>query len=164
MAGNTAKQETQECVGLWGGVSKSWINALRFKQSHKWFLTSDILLNFNVLIVNKKTLMHLVYRSPHLYVDQYQLFQLMWVFLLILDISQYLPSYVRLYWAVRDISLNWIDRLNIEQSHKWFWHNNFTQNLKALGLWVLSLINAQSLHILTNVGLPHTTHTCFSQQ
>jgi hypothetical protein len=50
--------------------------------------------------------------------------------------------------------------LDQELPHKRVGHPIFTQNLKTLGLWVLSLIKHSTSTFLWNVGLnsPHTCH------
>ncbi|RHN52334.1 hypothetical protein MtrunA17_Chr6g0479381 [Medicago truncatula] len=48
--------------------------------------------------------------------------------------------------------------LRLEQSHKQERHHTLTQNLKAVGLWVLLLITCSTFTILSDVG--HITHTC----
>ena len=46
----------------------------------------------------------------------------------------------------------------LEQPHKQERHHTLTQNLKAMGLWVLLLIRRSTFTILSDVG--HITHTC----
>jgi len=46
----------------------------------------------------------------------------------------------------------------LEQPHKQERHHTLTQNLKAMGLWVLLLIRCSAFTFLSDVG--HITHTC----
>jgi len=48
-----------------------------------------------------------------------------------------------------------------EQPHKQERHHTLTQNLKAMGLWVLLLIRCSTFTLLTDVR--HITHTCIQQ-
>ena len=51
--------------------------------------------------------------------------------------------------------------LRLEQPHKQERHHTLTQNLKAMGLWVLLLIRCSTFTLLSDVG--HITHTCTQQ-
>ena len=46
----------------------------------------------------------------------------------------------------------------LEQPHKQERHHTLTQNLKAMGLWVILLIRCSTFTFLSDVG--HITHTC----
>jgi len=49
----------------------------------------------------------------------------------------------------------------LEQPHKQERRHTLTQNLKALGLWILLLIRCSTLTLLSDVG--HKPHTCTQQ-
>jgi hypothetical protein len=52
-----------------------------------------------------------------------------------------------------------LSTLDLKATHKWVGHHTFTQNFKALTLWVISFIKYSTSTFPSNVR-PNSPHTC----